>query len=198
MFQQAPLKIAIAVLLATVRFMPAFSKYLCLFFIPDFTFGQVYGFTNDMVGELLEAAAKPRPDYIPVDEVFVTGILRENIGARIWDWTSLIRYWPFDREFEHCKIVLRQNTAERSTSFYDTHQRNKLGFYAWHADWGIYTKTTSDGNRSLGECYSEQHPPHTFVVVVLGEDALGMAELWEKVLKQRNQRQTKLDNITRH
>lgn len=148
----------------------------------------MYGFTSDLLGELLNAAAVDRPDYIPLDDVFVTGILREKIGASFWDWSTLIRYWP-DREFDSCKIVIRrQNNTEQLPSYYDTHKRNKLGSYNIHTDWANYTKHENDAKLTLGECYAQKQPPNLFVAIVLSEDALGMAEVWEKVEKRDNLR----------
>lgn len=59
-----------------------------LFVRTDFVFGSAYILTTDILKPLLDAAARRRAIYFPLEDVFTTGFLRAKIGARLQSWNE--------------------------------------------------------------------------------------------------------------
>lgn len=150
----------------------------------DYVLGQFYGFTNDITDDLLKVAVRQRPAYMSLDDVFVTGVLREKIGARIWNWTSVFRYWPFHYYFSSCKVEIKRHDKFTS-SYYDNHTYNELGFAINRTTPRQLTKHTGDGFPTLGECYVRQDK---YIVIGLSEDSLGMTEIWKNVIRREQKK----------
>lgn len=65
-------------------------------------YGLAYLFTTDLLEPLLQAAGEPRDAFVRADDLFVTGFLRQRVGAKIIHWDKLYR---FDIP-QNCKPVI--------------------------------------------------------------------------------------------